>query len=132
MPQEETPLQQDPEQAGLREENARLNEEIQRLQQSHAQQLMQLRTESAIREGLLRQGARDPRTVLPLLQLDKIQLQDGKLTGLAEQLALLRQESGYLFQDSEGPRVDSGFHHGQPPKAEGPATLAGALAERYR
>lgn len=116
----------------LREENTRLSGEIKKLQEAHEQQLLRLRTESAIREGLLRQGAHDPRTILPLLHLDKIRLQEDRLLGLDEQLSELRRENGYLFKEAQGPRIDSGFAHTRPPEAGGPATLAGALAERYR
>ena len=134
MPQEENILQNagTEESERLRGENARLAGEMKKLREAHEQQLIRLRTESAVREGLLRQGAHDPRTVLPLLQLDKIRLQDGRLCGLDEQLQSLKEESGYLFKDMQGPRIDSGFAHGRPPESGTPATLAGALAERYR
>ncbi len=134
MPPQETlaPEVQPQQEARLLEENARLTGELEKLQKSHEEQLLRLRTESAIREGLLRQGAHDPRTVLPLLQLDKISLQEGRLSGLDEQLQKLRQENGYLFKSAQGPLISSGFSHERPPEPGGPATLAGALCEHYR
>lgn len=134
MPQEENIPQKarTEENERLRGENARLTGEMKRLREEHEQQFIRLRTESAIREGLLRQGAHDPRTVLPLLQVDKIRLQDGRLCGLDEQLQSLKKENGYLFKDTQGPRIDSGFAHERPPESGTPTTLAGALAERYQ
>ncbi|MCI8623243.1 MAG: hypothetical protein HFG26_06210 [Provencibacterium sp.] len=129
---EKTAAQPDVSLQSLREENERLAGEIQELRERHASELLRLRTESALTQELLHQGARDPRTVLPLLQTEEIRLEEGRLTGLDKQIARIRQENGYLFQSAPGPRIDSGFSHERAPEKEGPVTLAGALSERYR
>lgn len=116
----------------LREENARLIRQLQEQQEKYEAQLQQLAVKGAIQEQLLRQGARDPRTILPLLQLDAIRLENGRLTGLDVQLAAIRAENGYLFADAASPRIDSGLPYRQPPGSAQPLTLAGALADRYR
>lgn len=116
----------------LREENARLTHQLQAQREQYEEKLRQLATKGAIHEQLLRQGARDPRTILPLLQLDAIRLENGRLTGLDAQLAAIRAENGYLFADAASPRIDSGLPHTQAPGSTQPLTLAGALADRYR
>lgn len=65
-----------------------------------------------VKEELRRMGARNPDVILPLLNMDGIKRgQDGKYTGLSEQVDGLKKNDGYLFDSQPGTR--GGFNGGQ-------------------
>lgn len=55
---------------------------------------------SAIRDALAEYKPRDAAMLARLLDDDKITFEDGKLTGLKEQVEPLKASSGYLFADT--------------------------------
>lgn len=60
---------------------------------------------NAIRDALAKHNVRDAGMFARLLDNEKITLgDDGKLTGLDEQVAVLKESSGYLFTDTPAPR----------------------------
>ena len=115
------------------------DEEIQRLKgmlkaqkEQYERQLEELKFQFALGEALRRAGARDPRTVIPLLDREKLSWQEGKISGLEEQLMTLRREAAYLFFESrERPRMSSSPLHGSPLSPSEPANLHQALSEIY-
>lgn len=97
----------------------------------HQKEILALKTRAALEIALHKAGARDTRTVLPLLDLASISLGEGGLTGLSEQLSSLRQTAAYLFSFDNAPRSSSGGTHGTAPDSA-PDTLGGALSEYYQ
>jgi len=61
-----------------------------------------LQKDYAVKDAL--REAKDPRTVLPLLEMEKVTLgADGKLIGIDEQLAVIKKEKAWLFNDKVTP-----------------------------
>lgn len=70
---------------------------------------------------LVKANARDTDVVLPLIDLSKVGVgTDGKLTGVTEQIAALKESKGYLFNDAkaepQGKKPATGMQHGDPGK----------------
>lgn len=68
-------------------------------------QLNRTKLNGALATALTGANARNPKTVEALLDMDKLQLNDdGKLTGLDDQLTAIKKDNAYLFD--EGKRTD--------------------------
>lgn len=109
--------------------NEELQAEITRLQQENEQakadyesQLSQKDYDFALTEALRSAKAKNPTAVKALLKTDAIQLVDGKLVGLDEQLTALKTSDDYLF-------IADGLRGNTPPNPNGggkPKTLTRA------
>lgn len=97
----------------------KLKQDVSDWQSKYNTDLTKLRLDHALESALKDAGAHDPATVLPKLDLSGVKLQDGKLSGLEEQLNKLRQDAGFLFKQdnpsASGPSVQSGLEHGSTP-----------------
>lgn len=54
-------------------------------------------------KALTNAGARNAKAVSSLLDLDSVEVKDGKLTGLDDQLKALRESDGYMFKEDPQP-----------------------------
>ncbi len=101
---------------GLQKEIERLQSENKTATENYVSKIKQLELDSALDLALLTGKARDPKAVKPFLDLGTVKLEDGKLSGLEEQLKSLREEKGFLFdiqeENNSGATVDSGSEHG--------------------
>lgn len=61
-----------------------------------------------IKDALRGLNVRNADVVMPLLKLDKITEQDGKLVGLDEQVEEIKKTDGYLFSDAHPQRLGFG------------------------
>lgn len=90
-------------------DNAELKKQIETLQQQNAEQqkaheaeLKQLKLDNAIDTALTAAGAKNVKAVKPFIDTTKIKLgEDGKLTGLDEQLKEVQKTEGYLFAEKQ-------------------------------
>lgn len=90
-------------------DNAELKKQIETLQQQNAEQqkaheaeLKQLKLDNAIDTALTAAGAKNVKAVKPFIDTTKIKLgEDGKLTGLDEQLKEVQKTEGYLFVEKQ-------------------------------
>lgn len=90
-------------------DNAELKKQIETLQQQNAEQqnaheaeLKQLKLDNAIDTALTTAGAKNVKAVKPFIDTAKIKLgEDGKLTGLDEQLKEIQKTEGYLFAEKQ-------------------------------
>lgn len=90
-------------------DNAELKKQIETLQQQNAEQqkaheaeLKQLKLDNAIDTALTAAGAKNVKAVKPFVDTAKIKLgEDGKLTGLDEQLKEVQKTEGYLFAEKQ-------------------------------
>lgn len=90
-------------------DNAELKKQIETLQQQNADQqkaheaeLKQLKLDNAIDTALTAAGAKNVKAVKPFIDTTKIKLgEDGKLTGLDEQLKEVQKTEGYLFTEKQ-------------------------------
>ncbi|HAL63867.1 MAG: phage scaffolding protein [Firmicutes bacterium] len=57
--------------------------------------------ERLINDGIAKSGAKNVKAVKALLELEKIGLSDGKMSGLSEQIEELKKSCGYLFDAEE-------------------------------
>jgi hypothetical protein len=90
-------------------DNAELKKQIETLQQQNSEQqkaheaeLKQLKLDNAIDTALTAAGAKNVKAVKPFIDITKIKLgDDGKLTGLDEQLKEVQKTEGYLFAEKQ-------------------------------
>lgn len=95
---------------------AGLRQQLTTLQGKYDTDLAALRRDSAIDLALAGSKARNAKAARALLDLDKVTYQDGKLSGLEEQVTQLQKDSPWLF--SPGATADTGGEHGQGGSAE--------------
>lgn len=102
-------------------DNAELKKQIETLQQQNAEQqkaheaeLKQLKLDNAIDTALTAAGAKNVKAVKPFIDTTKIKLgEDGKLTGLDEQLKEVQKTEGYLFAEKQQKQqIFKGFQPG--------------------
>ena len=95
------------------------------------------RRNSAIKLAVAKAGARSEKALMGMLDMDSIKLgDDGKITGLEEQIAQIKKDDAFLFKSDQEPDPDKkgdvnlgGDHKGaQKPEI---TTLADAVAEFY-
>lgn len=70
-----------------------------------------IQKQSAIELALVKNGARNPKAVKGLLDVEKVELTDEGVKGLEEQLEALKESDAYLFQtkdDNGSPHIQSG------------------------
>ncbi|WP_373880038.1 phage scaffolding protein [Levilactobacillus brevis] len=76
-------------------------------------QLKQTKLTGALNTALSGAKARNPKTVEALLDMNKIQLEeDGKLTGLDDQLAAIKKDNEYLFDEGANTNYEPGGGNG--------------------
>lgn len=92
-----------------------LNQQITKLTGDLAQRdaaISSLTLKYDVKDALRGMNAKNPDVVLPLLNMDSIKRgEDGKLTGLLEQVDGLKKSDGYLFDSEPGAR--GGFNGSQ-------------------
>jgi predicted RNase H-like nuclease (RuvC/YqgF family) len=75
------------------------------------EQSADIQKQSAIELSLVKNGARNPKAVKGLLDVEKVELTDEGVKGLEEQLEALKESDAYLFQtkdDDRNPHIQSG------------------------
>ncbi len=94
----------------LREELCALKEAYEQEKISAKQREEEIRLQSALDQALTAEKARNLVAVKALLDMEGIKLEEGKLSGLAEQLDVLKQENAYLFdvQEEQQPFIRPG------------------------
>lgn len=82
---------------------AALNQQIEKLTAdvtARDEQIAKIGLTYRIKDALRGMNARNADVVMPLLKMDSISEQDGKLVGLDEQVEAIKKTDGYLFTDS--------------------------------
>ncbi len=90
-------------------DSAELKKQIEALQEQnkteraeHEKEMARLKLDNAIDTALTAEGAKNNKALRALLDTEKIKLDDsGKLSGLSEQLEVIRKSDGYLFNEKE-------------------------------
>lgn len=93
-------------------DTAALNAQIERLTAdvtARDEQIAKLGLTYRIKDALRGMNVRNADVVMPLLKMDTITEQDGKLVGLNEQVEEIKKSDGYLFTDSGHQRGNFGF-----------------------
>ncbi len=82
-------------------DDAALNEAYEKGVKDAEEKFQKVEFEKLLETELENAGSKSTAAVKTFLDLEKITLEDGKLTGLSEQLEMLRQEYGFLFEEDE-------------------------------
>lgn len=115
-----------------RQASAQWEEKYNQAVEDHGRELSALRLQSALEHAVLKAGGRNTKAIAALLDLQTLEKSQDLTASLEEAVGVLKQENGYLFEEKQIP----------PPYARGtgaretapitkPATLAGALREKY-
>lgn len=84
----------------LTQQIAQLKAQNEEQQKVHENEMNQLRLDNAIDNALLEAGAKNAKAVRAMLNDKAISLgEDGKVTGLAEQITALQKSDAYMFYD---------------------------------
>lgn len=70
---------------------------------AHQETLRRQDFDRALERAMREVSARNDQAVIALLNLEELRLEDGRLLGLTEQLAALREDAPYLFAEEEEP-----------------------------
>ena len=92
------------------------------------------RRDSAIKLAVAKAGARSEKALMGMLDYDKIKLtDDGKLEGLDDQIAQIKKDDAFLFQEEQKKPedVELGGDHKKPETPE-VMTMEDAVAEYYK
>ncbi|WP_318766590.1 phage scaffolding protein [Lactiplantibacillus carotarum] len=99
-----------------------------------ATNLQQVKTDNAIQLALRDAGVRDAKAVLPFIDQDTVKLgDDGKLTGISEQITGLKESHDYLFNADDGDKPKVKITTGGNPSGQaggGEPTLAERITAR--
>ncbi len=88
----------------IKEELENTKVKMKELEQNHKTELYNLKIDNAINTELLKNGAKNNKTVIPLLDRNFIKLDDkGNITGISEQIQSLikNQDTSFLFNQKE-------------------------------
>lgn len=64
--------------------------------------------DSALEDALEKVNSKSTKTLRALIDTEKIGFEDGKITGLSEQIDKLKEECGFLFFEEEKPKFTKG------------------------
>ena len=95
----------------LKAQIAKLQEDNKKAVAEKDAEIKKIRIDNAVNSALVGAGAKNPKTVLALLQLEKAELDDdGNVKGLAEQIEKLKkaEDSSFLFSATNAPKTPSG------------------------
>ena len=65
------------------------------------EEFLEKQKKDALNDALIKANSKSTKALEALIDTDKISFSEGKITGLSEQIELLRAECGFLFFDAE-------------------------------
>ncbi|MBR8722382.1 hypothetical protein IX325_000690 [Fusobacterium necrophorum subsp. funduliforme] len=118
-------------------DNKELKDQIEKLQKDnkdaadkYAKDLHDLQVNNAVDLAIFGAKGKNGKAIKALLDLEKAEIKDGKIIGLEEQLAKLKESDGYLFEEAQQPQNTNpaGFTPGagssKNPGGDGPKTYS--------
>lgn len=97
----------------LKEQIATLQQQNKDQQKAHEAELKQLKFDNALESALVAAGAKSTKAVRALLNVDNVKLnEDGKFSGLDEQITALKTSDGYMFAEQQNKQNFKGFQPG--------------------
>ena len=97
----------------------------------HRQQLQDVVFGHNLEKAILAANGRNAKAITALLDVETLKTSENQQTALEEALQNLKQECSYLFQSETPPPYARGTGAMAPETHKGPATLAGALLEKF-
>ena len=113
------------------EENSRIwQEKLDQAEETHKKQLHTMKLEHCVETAVSAARGRNVRAITALLDMEALSQAENPGQAAAQALEELRKENGYLFEDAVPPPFAKGTGARQA-HSFGPATLAGALREKF-
>lgn len=78
---------------------AEMEENNKKIQTEYETKLLNSQRDYAVDLAITKAKAKNPKALKALLDLDKVKYEDGKVSGLEEQLKAIKESDGYLFED---------------------------------
>ena len=100
--------------------------------EQHAAEFKQLEFQRVLEQAIAQSGGRNSKAICALLDLEALKNSENQMSAVEEALENLKKESDYLFCEQATPPLyarGTGAQIGA--QTESPATLAGALREKY-
>ena len=97
----------------------------------HRQQLQDVVFGHNLEKAILAAKGRNAKAITALLDVNALKSSENQQTALEEALQNLKEECSYLFQAETPPPYARGTGAAAPQENKGPATLAGALLEKF-
>ena len=98
---------------------------------AHRQEVNALVFGHNLETAILAAKGRNAKAITALLDVDALKASEDQKTALTEALQQLQKECGYLFQTETPPPFARGTGAAAPEENRSPATLAGALLEKF-
>ncbi len=105
----------------------RYNQEV----ETHRREMSELIFSHNLEKAILTQKGRNAKAITALLDVDSLKSSENQQADLEEALRSLKQEHSYLFQSETPPPYARGTGAAAPNENKSPATLAGALLEKF-
>lgn len=105
----------------------KLNQQV----DTHRREMSELIFSHNLEKAILSAKGRNAKAITALLDIEKLKTSENQTADLEEALQTLKQECGYLFQSETPPPYARGTGATQPDTNKSPATLAGALLEKF-
>lgn len=105
----------------------KLNQQV----DTHRREMSELIFSHNLEKAILSAKGRNAKAITALLDIEKLKTSENQMADLEEALQTLKQECGYLFQSETPPPYARGTGATQPDTNKSPATLAGALLEKF-
>ena len=97
----------------------------------HRQEMQDVVFGHNLEKAIMAAKGRNTKAITALLDVDTLKSSENQQTALEEALQTLKQECSYLFQTETPPPYARGTGAAAPQENKGPATLAGALLEKF-
>ena len=98
---------------------------------AHRQELSDVVFGHNLEKAILAARGRNAKAITALLDVDALKASEDQQTALAQAVQELQQECGYLFQAETPPPYARGTGAAVPEEHKSPATLAGAILEKF-
>ena len=105
----------------------KLNQQV----ETHRREMSDLVFSHNLEKAILSAKGRNAKAITALLDIEKLKTSENQTADLEEALQILKQDCGYLFQSETPPPYARGTGANQPEVNKSPATLAGALLEKF-
>ena len=108
-----------------------LKEQLVQAESLHQQELRDVVFGHNLEKAILAAKGRNAKAITALLDVDALKSSEDQQTALEEALRALKQDCSYLFQTETPPPYARGTGAVAPEEHKSPATLAGALLEKF-
>jgi hypothetical protein len=105
----------------------KLNQQV----DTHRREMSELIFSHNLEKAILSVKGRNAKAITALLDIEKLKTSENQTADLEEALQALKQDCSYLFQSETPPPYARGTGANQPEVNKSPATLAGALLEKF-